>query len=136
MAKIAIIVLYVWLGLITIIGIVRNNKTNEKPEPRKQLYFYLEANCAGDTVYFEPICGFIKTDNEVAVCEKVEDLLPLGYTLEKNQYGEYRPLRNGSELFWINGLGTRKEAIERAWRQYKFEQKEASYKWEKVRNAR
>jgi len=60
-------------------------------------------------------------DRKEIICQSE---LPSGYFLQKNKYGNYRPMFRGtnSPVFWTQDSGTRCEAIMRAWRQYDYEQ--------------
>lgn len=82
-------------------------------------------------------CGFIITPKE----DKTNcTAMPPGYSLEVDQYGNYRPLdTDGDPLLWIRldrevgGYGTKCEAIERAWEQYNYESKTIDHNWRKTK---
>lgn len=60
------------------------------------------------------------------------DYMPPGYYLETNG-AEFRPCRNsGYALLWDQGKGTRQEAINRAWRQYRAEEAEKEEHWKRA----
>lgn len=55
--------------------------------------------------------------------------MPPGYYLECDGKGNYRPCKDGRNLSWISGPGTKAQAIRRAWRQVRWDAEYASENW-------